>query len=81
MPGHDILLCDEYTQERSVAYVDAGAAGAATAAGEPLSPAGTASFQTARDPFGVAVTPDGRWAFAVSMADTSVEVFQLSVVL
>ena len=34
MPVHDTLLCDESTQERSVECVDAGAAGAATAAGE-----------------------------------------------
>ena len=36
MPGHDILLCDESAQERAVECVDAGAAGAATAAASGL---------------------------------------------
>ncbi|HEY1819936.1 MAG TPA: hypothetical protein VGG83_08405 [Trebonia sp.] len=50
---------------------------AATAAGPRLSSAGTATLPTTGDPFGLAVTPDGRWAFAVSSEATSVEVFRL----
>jgi DNA-binding beta-propeller fold protein YncE len=49
---------------------------AATATGAALGPAGTASVQTA-GPFGVAVTPDGRWGFAVSSTNGSVEVLRL----
>jgi DNA-binding beta-propeller fold protein YncE len=48
----------------------------ATAAGAALGSAGTSSVQ-AGSPFGVAATPDGRWAFAVSSASGSVVVLRL----
>lgn len=53
------------------------ACSAATATGRALGPAGTASVRTGGGPFGVAVTPDGRWGFAVSSNDASVEVLRL----
>ncbi len=59
---------------------------AATAAGRPLGPAGTTSVSwpgtTGGHPFGVAATPDGRWAFAAMLGGTgggSVQVLQLGV--
>jgi len=48
----------------------------ATAAGPALGSAGTSSVQ-AGSPFGVAATPDGRWAFAVSSASGSLVVLRL----
>ena len=52
----------------------------ATATGTALGAAGTTSVQTDGGPFGVAATPDGRWAFAVASATAqpSVEVLRLS---
>jgi DNA-binding beta-propeller fold protein YncE len=55
----------------------------ATAAGTLLGPAGTTSVATGGSPFGVAATPDGHWAFAVTSggpglaAAASVEVLRL----
>ena len=48
----------------------------ATATGAALGSAGTSSVQ-AGSPFGVAATPDGRWAFAVSSASGLVVVLRL----
>ena len=42
------------------------ACSAATSAGPSLGSAGTASLATDGSPFGVAATPDGRWAFAAA---------------
>lgn len=53
------------------------ACSAATAAGPPLSSNYTASVATGGSPFGVAATPDGRWAFAA--AGASVDVLRFSV--
>jgi hypothetical protein len=49
----------------------------ATATGAALGAAGTTSITTGGSPFGVAATPDGRWAFAVSSTNASVEVLRL----
>jgi DNA-binding beta-propeller fold protein YncE len=56
----------------------------ATAAGTLLGPAGTTSVATGGGPFGVAATPDGRWAFAATSGGPglagapSVEVLRLT---
>ena len=55
---------------------------AATAPGRPLGPGGTTSVAAGRSPFGVAATPDGRWAFATVLGTAgvaaSVEVLRLA---
>ena len=56
---------------------------AATAAARSLGPAGTTSVPAGNSPFGVAATPDGRWAFASTLGGSgagtaSVEVLRLS---
>ena len=50
----------------------------ATATGAALGQAGTTSVQTGGSPDGVAAAPDGRWAFAVSSLNASIEVLRLS---
>jgi DNA-binding beta-propeller fold protein YncE len=55
---------------------------AATAAGRPLGSAGTTSVSAGHGLFGVAATPDGRWAFATMLGGSggvaaSVEVLRL----
>jgi len=56
----------------------------ATAPGSPLHAVGTAEVTTGGSPFGIAATPDGRWAFAVTesgpgpAAASSVEVLSLN---
>ena len=55
---------------------------AATAPGRALGPAGTTSVVAGNSPFGVAATPDGRWAFATTLGGAgggaaSVEVLRL----
>jgi hypothetical protein len=56
----------------------------ATAPGRALGTAGTTSVAAGRSPFGVAATPDGRWAFATTLGGSgavaaSVEVLRLGV--
>lgn len=53
---------------------------AATAAGPALGSGGTTTVTTGGNPFGVATTPDGKWAFAVSTRSglSEVQVLRLS---